>query len=196
VVFSNQVHGSSVRQVFASDVHPGDCDALVAAGGDAFTMALGVLVADCVPVLLADVDAEVVAVAHAGCQGLLSGVIQNVVAAMCSAGAETSRIKAVLGPAVDGCCYELPEAMVTSATGVLLTARTRTRSGAPALDLRSGCSSALLSVGVTSVQRVGPCTRESRHFFSYRAAGSMGAPTTGRFAGVIRLVAADPSGRR
>jgi len=192
VTFGRQVHGVRAA-VLPRDDEPefdalrrdlgqatGGYDALVTARAG---RALGVLVADCVPVLLADAEAGVVGTAHAGRPGLLAGVLESAVAALVEAGARADRVSAALGPSAGGCCYEVPEAMADDAAARLPATRARTRRGTPSMDLRAGCREALAVVGVTRVVDVGGCTIDDDSWFSYRR-----APRTGRFAGVVRML--------
>ena len=188
VTFGRQVHGVRAELVTSGPAAPfdrdlrqddGGCDALVTAGPG---RALGVLVADCVPVLLADATAGVVATAHAGRPGLLAGVLAGVVAAMTAAGARPERVRAALGPSAGACCYEVPAAMQDAACAVLPQARATTTWGAPSLDLRAGCRAALAAAGVTDVVLVGGCTIEDERLYSYRR-----ARVTGRFAGAVMM---------
>ncbi len=192
VVFGRQVHGVRALAITAADGVPADpphqdvaeddgCDALVTTDPG---LALGVLVADCVPVLLADAQARVVGVAHAGRVGLLTGVLQQVLAQMSGHGARIERIRVALGPAAGPCCYEVPEEMRAAAAAQIEALFATTSRGTPALDLRAGCHDVLRSSGVTEVQNIGGCTLEDPQSFSYRR----GSPT-GRFAGVVRLQA-------
>ena len=200
VVFARQVHGVRTAVVLSDGpdaVHrPGGAvvgdpcrdDLGEADGGyDALVtgsvgIPLGVLVADCVPVLLADARAGVVATAHAGRPGLLAGILAGVIAAMRSAGAHPDRVRAALGPAAGPCCYEVPLAMQDDACAVLPQTRAATTWGTPSLDLRAGCRAALGAEGVHDVQLVGGCTVEDDRFYSYRR-----SPVTGRFAGVVKM---------
>lgn len=70
-------------------------------------IALGILTADCAPVLFADAENNVIAAAHAGWQGALSGIIENTVNIMCNKGANRSRIYATIGPAIAQENYEV-----------------------------------------------------------------------------------------
>jgi YfiH family protein len=197
VVFARQVHGARCAVVsrdgelapdpfapdpFAADVGvlDGGYDALATA--DRGT-ALGVLVADCVPVLLADVTGGIVATAHAGRSGLLAGVLAGVLAAMRQLGARPERVRAALGPAAGPCCYEIPRQLQDDVCALLPQARSTTAWGTPSLDLRAGCRAVLQAEGVCDIQFVGGCTVEDERFFSYRR-----SPVTGRFAGVVRMV--------
>lgn len=192
VVFARQVHGVRCAVVPASGARladpyredlgeaDGGYDALVTCGPG---IVLGVLVADCVPVLLADAEAGVVATAHAGRPGLLAGVLASVVAAMRTAGARPGRVRAALGPAAGPCCYEVPQAMQDDACAVLPQVRSRTTWGTASLDLRAGCRAALAAQGVHDVRVVGGCTVDDERLYSYRR-----SPVTGRFAGVVKMV--------
>jgi len=201
VAFGRQVHGTNVRLVTDADagldldrtdlgrIDPestdpestdpeGGCDALVTSSR---VVAVGVLVADCVPVLLADPVAGVVGAAHAGRRGLLDGVLERAVQAMTGQGATPARIRAALGPAACGCCYEVPQELQDEACAVLPSLRARTTWGTPSLDLRAGCRSELERLGLAEVALVGGCAIEDDAGFSYRR-----AQVTGRFAGVVR----------
>jgi YfiH family protein len=187
VTFGRQVHGCRVLAVTAEPADALHADAAAEDGCDALVTtapqtALGVLVADCVPVLLADPLARVVAVAHAGRVGLLAGILESVLEAMGAAGASADRIRAALGPAAGPCCYEVPEEMRDRAGARIPEVVAVTRWGTPSLDLRAGCRAVLASRGVDAVD-VGGCTLEDPLSYSYRR-----EPVTGRFAGVIRLL--------
>ena len=190
VVFARQVHGVRVATIpghppsadpFGTDLgeQDGGRDALVTPRPGT---ALGVLVADCVPVLLADPDAAVVGTAHAGRPGLLAGVLDAVVEAMVAAGARPERLRVALGPSAGGCCYEVPAAMQEEACAIVPAARARTTWGTPSLDLRAGCRAVLAAHGVRRVTLVGGCTIEDERVYSYRR-----ARVTGRFAGAVMM---------
>jgi hypothetical protein len=68
---------------------------------------LGILTADCVPVLFADIEAGVIGASHAGWKGALGGILPNTINAMCQLGAKVENIKAVVGPAIAGKSYEV-----------------------------------------------------------------------------------------
>lgn len=195
VHFPRQVHGTGVVVVRppvsgprtgppgpGRPPEPEDgCDALVAVG---VGMAVGVLVADCVPLLLADASAGVVCAVHAGRRGLLDGVIEAALASMQAEGAQPSRIRAAIGPSAGPCCYEVPAAMREEAAAVLPGTWATTRHRTPALDLPGGCRDVLARAGVPDPLVLGTCTIEDDRYYSYRR-----APVTGRFAGVVMMVA-------
>ncbi|BDZ43834.1 laccase domain protein [Paraoerskovia sediminicola] len=149
-------------------------------------LALGILVADCVPVLLADPVHGVVAAAHAGRRGLDGGVVAATVAAMVDAGAVAGDVRAVVGPSICARCYEVPEEMRADVAARVPAAWATSGSGTPALDLPGGVRAELTRSGVGQVGSVDVCTREDDRFYSHRRATAAGS-VTGRFAGVLAL---------
>lgn len=177
LLFMDQCHGTSVLTVDAPwTAGPPPADGVVTTTAG---LALAVLVADCVPVLLADGDRGVVAAVHAGRPGMLGGIVAAATAAMRSAGAE--RIEAVVGPSVCGRCYEVPAEMRDLAGAVAPESVARSWTGTPAIDVAAGVVAQLVAEDVP-VTWVPGCTRESDSLYSYRGEG-----TTGRFAGVVVL---------
>lgn len=181
--FATQVHGRDVVVVNPGSSGAdtvGEFDALVGRSGTA----VGVLVADCVPVLLADAEAGVVAAVHAGRRGVLAGVVGAALDAMAAAGADRSRVRAAVGPAVCGRCYEVPDAMRDEVAATVPATWATTRAGTPALDLPAGVAAQLAAAGVTDVHLTGLCTMEDDRFYSHRRDGGPHG-RTGRFAGVV-----------
>jgi polyphenol oxidase len=178
LVWMQQVHGSRVAVVEGPRTEPvPGVDALVTTVPE---LALAALVADCVPVLLADPGAGVVAAVHAGRAGAAAGVVPNAVRAMLGLGATAAGIDALLGPAVCGACYEVPAWMRDEVAARLPGSATTTRQGTPALDLRAGVARQLVSLGVPRVVADPRCTAEDPDLFSHRRDG-----VTGRQAGVV-----------
>ncbi len=177
VLFMNQVHGADVAVVTGPWTSaPPPADAMVTGTPG---LVLAVLVADCVPVVLADPAARLVAVAHAGRQGLVAGVVPAVLAAMEKLGAR--RIIARIGPSICGGCYEVPADMRDDVAAVVPTARSVTRRATPAVDVAAGVVTQLRARGVDPVLLPG-CTVEDPALFSYRR-----DRTTGRFAALAWL---------
>lgn len=143
-------------------------------------VALCIRVADCVPVLLADSQARVVAAAHAGRVGLVAGVLEATLDALEQAGAR--QVSAWIGPHVCGRCYEVPSEMAEQVAARVPATRSRTREGTASLDLGAGCVAILRSRQV-EVRDVGRCTLESPDLHSHRRDGA-GA---GRLAGLVWL---------
>ncbi|MEU1002196.1 MULTISPECIES: peptidoglycan editing factor PgeF [Streptomyces] len=182
VVWMNQVHGADVAVVdgpWGSAAQIPSVDAIVTTRRG---LALAVLTADCVPVLLADPAAGIVAAAHAGRPGMIAGVVPAALRAMTELGAEPSRIVARTGPTVCGRCYEVPEAMRAEVSAVEPAAYAETSWGTPAVDVSAGVHAQLERLGVRDREQSPVCTLESRDHFSYRR-----DRTTGRLAGYVWL---------
>ncbi|KRE38335.1 laccase [Janibacter sp. Soil728] len=181
-VWADQVHGSDVLHVTQELLRGPRTDTGAVGIGDAMVtdlpgIALGVLVADCTPVLVHDEDSALVGVAHAGRPGMVAGVAQRLVEAMRDLGA--THLIASVGPSVCGRCYEVPVEMRAAAAQVAPVSAAVTWAGTAAIDVASGVVDQLQGSGVP-VRWVPGCAREDDAYFSYRRDGQ-----TGRFAGVI-----------
>lgn len=177
VVWMEQVHGRTVTVVDGPVDEPAEVtDALVTAEPG---LAVVALVADCVPVLLGDPEAGVVAAVHAGRVGARIGVLPAALDAMCALGAQLGRVEALLGPSICGECYELPQHMVADVEAHLPGSAATSRKGTPSLDLRAGMWHQLADAGVGKVGVDPRCTAEDNTLFSYRREG-----TTGRLAAI------------
>jgi hypothetical protein len=160
----DEVHGTGVVHV----ARPGDGDGAIGdvAVTDVPGAVLGVWVADCAPVVLAD-EAGVVGAVHAGWRGLAAGVLPAAVGALRALGAVSP--VAVLGPCVRACCYEFGAddlAEVEAAVGTSLAARTAW--GTQSLDIVAAVMTSLSSAGVRRCDDLGVCTRCDRRYFSHR----------------------------
>lgn len=179
LVLMDQVHGADVHVVDETnlDEPTPSVDALV-------TTLPGVILvsraADCVPVLLADADAGVVAAVHAGRPGLVAGVVLRAVEAMRGLGA--GQVQAWLGPHVCGACYEVPEAMRAEVAAAVPESFAETSWQTPAVDIGAGLLAQLARDGVsaTDMER---CTIEDEDFYSYRRQGE----SSGRMGGLVWL---------
>ncbi len=180
ICWMEQLHTPTVTVVDGSETSPIPAtDALVTTTRG---VGLGVLVADCVPVLLADAHAGVVAAVHAGRMGARNGIVKNAVQTMLELGATPSGIAAVLGPAASGKNYEVPEGMANDVENKLPGSKCSTAKGTTGLDIRAGLVRQLMSLGVTNIEADPRCTIEDESFFSYRREGK-----TGRQAGLVWL---------
>ena len=180
IQWMEQLHTNTVSVVTEASTEPlAATDAMVTTVPH---LALGVLVADSVPVLLADPQAGVCAAVHAGRMGARNGIVSSTVKTMTELGANPNNIQALLGPAASGENYEVPAAMAADVEARLPGSRTRTKKGTAGLDIRAGLVRQLLSLGVTAIEADPRCTIANKEFFSYRREG-----TTGRQAGVIWL---------
>ena len=180
LLFMDQCHSVDVARADGPWEGPAPrVDALVSTRDD---VALAALSADCVPVLLADPVAGVVGAVHAGRPGMVARVVDRAVDALVEAGAHPAETLAVVGPSVCGRCYEVPEGMRAEAAAVSPPSATVSWSGTPAIDVAAGVVDQLSARGIR-VTWVPGCTRESPDLYSYRGDGS-----TGRFAGIVRLL--------
>lgn len=172
--YMNQSHGDTVAVVDGISSHEPNADAMVTAE---FGIALGVLVADCIPLLLWDEVEHVVAAVHVGRRGLLNQIALKTVNVMNSLGAE--RIQGILGPSICGRCYEVDADIYGEVSAAFPAARALTAKGTLSLDLPNALSHELSDAGV-KISRSPICTVENSNFFSYRRDG-----VTGRQAGLI-----------
>ena len=155
-------------------------------------IALGVLAADCAPVLFADPDSGVIGAAHGGWKGALAGVAEATVAGMVALGARPARIRAGIGPCIARQSYEVgPEfrdrfaAADPSSAGCFAPAP---RSGKFLFDLPLYIECRLAPLGLAVVERAGCDTvAESDRFFSYRRACLRGEGDYGRGLAAIAL---------
>jgi polyphenol oxidase len=180
LIWMHQVHGSAVRYA------GGPAGAAVPEADARFTdvpgVALGVLAADCAPILLADPEARIVGAAHAGREGMAAGVVTELLSAMSAAGADPARVHAVIGPHICGGCYEVPEQMRARVAGKVPESGCVTRAGTPGIDVGAGVEAQLASAGVQAVARDPRCTAETPALYSHRRDG-----LTGRLAGLVWL---------
>jgi len=184
-----QIHSADVVLVQAPWTEPPRADAMVT---DQPGLALGVLAADCTPVLLADPDAGVIGAAHAGWKGALAGVAEATVAAMTQLGAAPPRIRAAIGPCIRQPSYEVGADFAERFAGV---SPDNARFFAPGarpdkrqFDLPGFVAARLTQAGVAAVEDLGLCTYENpARYFSYRRATHRGDPDYGRNLSAIML---------
>lgn len=136
-------------------------------------LAIGVLTADCVPVLLAEPDAGIVAAIHAGWRGAKDGIIGAAVETMRGLGADVARIRAAIGPAISAAAYEVGEDFRAAFLETHHRAEPRFHmppgSRRPHFDLPGFVADELAAAGVGSVEASGHCTfADESILFSYR----------------------------
>ena len=191
LVTLHQVHSAeavAVTAPIADEARP-HADALVT---DRHGLLLGILTADCVPVLLADRQAGVIGAAHAGWKGALGGVTDATVAAMERLGAHRDRIAAAIGPCIARASYEVddgffrrfaeanPENERFFAAG--------TRPGHHQFDIEAYVAARLAAAGLARIEALGLDTyADERRFFSFRRATHRGEPGYGRQISLIAL---------
>ena len=171
-----QVHGKAISTVGPRadpDPRPEGDGMVTAMTG----VVLCIFTADCVPVLLADTERGVIGALHAGWRGTLTGIAGAGVRTMVRQGARASAIRALLGPSIGPCCYEVDSELARRFERRFERAHTHVtpsdRPGKTYLDLRGILADQLVVAGLErdGIEKVGPCTRcESARYFSRRAA--------------------------
>lgn len=178
LAWMNQVHSATV--VPARRDHAPTADGLILDGrAPGAPRGACVMVADCVPLLLATAGGGLVAAVHAGRRGMLDGVVPAAVEAMVRAGADAGDIWAATGPSICGSCYEVPERMRQESAQGEPACASWTRWGTPGLDVAAGVHAQLERAGVGRITPGVWCTFEDPRFYSYRRDG-----VTGRLAGI------------
>ena len=155
-------------------------------------LAIGILTADCAPVLFCDGEAGVIGAAHAGWRGALSGIIDATVKAMITLGARPERIVAAIGPTISQDAYEVGgefvERFVAKEPGSSAFFITDEGSGEPHFDLPAYVAERLARAGVGTVTDLGHCTYcEETRLFSYRRSQHHGEDDYGRQISAIVL---------
>jgi YfiH family protein len=192
LVTVHQVHGVTVARATASWA-PADAPRADAIVTDRPGLALGILTADCAPVLLADAEAGVIGAAHAGWKGAKTGVVEAAIAAMTALGAHTGRIVAAVGPAIGLASYEVGEDFRDAfladnpSAAEFFAIRPGQR---PHFDLQCFVARRVEALGVASVDRIEADTcAEPERFFSYRRSCHAREPDYGRQLSAIALAA-------
>lgn len=169
VTLARQVHGKAV--VAREDVHPGtEADAVwCRAEAGAF---VGVLTADCVPILLADPQAGLVAAAHSGWRGTVADIAAETVRTLVAAGADASRMVAAIGPCIEWNAFEVGPEVAEQFPGAVVH---REGFPKPHVDLVTMVRRQLEGAGLEPdhIERVGTCTHaHPERYFSYRRDGA------------------------
>ena len=190
LVTAYQVHSADVVTVtapYAENDRP-HADALVT---DRPGLLLGILTADCVPVLFADSQAGIVGAAHAGWKGAISGVTDNIITAMEALGADRSRIAAAIGPCIARTSYEVDAGFARRfedhdpANERFFTPG---RDGHFQFDLEAYVAHRLEAAGLVRVEMLGLDTYANPdRYFSFRRATHLGESGYGRQISLIGL---------
>ena len=190
LVTLHQVHSPdvvTVTQPIPENARPA-ADAMVT---DRRGLILGILTADCVPVLLADAQAGVVGAAHAGWKGAMSGVTDQTVAAMEVLGARRDRITAAIGPCIGRASYEVDLAFVDRFetqdpdNGRFFSAG---REGHAQFDIAAYVAARLADAGMARVEMLDQDTySQPDRFYSYRRTCHRGEPDYGRQISMIAV---------
>ena len=186
-----QVHSN--RAALAETPWPADqrprVDALVTRTAG---LALGILTADCAPVLFADREAGVVAAAHAGWRGALDGVLEATLAAMQRLGARAASTLVAVGPAIEQASYEVgpefPAPFLDQDPANHEFFAAAPRAGHFLFDLKGYVARRLSRAGVGQVESLAADTcADDAHFFSYRRACLKGERAYGRLLSAVAL---------
>lgn len=172
IQYMEQVHGDSVSLVRASTIDSPTADALLTQESG---IALAVMVADCIPLLLANAGA--VAAVHVGRRGLLNDVAIKTLNKLRSL--DSSPVTAVIGPSICGSCYEVSQEIFNEVTDQYPASSARTPSGGFSLDLAKALTLELIDHNVAVIDE-SRCTVEHDSLFSYRRDGK-----TGRQVGIV-----------
>ena len=185
-----QVHSAdcvTVSVPWADDRRP-QADALVTARPG---LVLGVVTADCAPVLLADRTAGVIGAAHAGWKGALAGVTDNTIAAMEALGARRGRITAAVGPSIAQASYEVDQDFVDRFCAADRNSARYFAAGAAGhaqFDLEGYVAARLEKAGIGAIDKLGLDTYpDPKRFYSFRRATHLGEPDYGRQISLIGL---------
>jgi YfiH family protein len=175
-----QVHGAAVARA-AECLEGAERPAADAVVATTPGVPVGVLTADCVPVLLASGAGDAVAAIHAGWRGLAAGVVAaGVEALVTAAGVEAERLVAAIGPHIGPCCYEVDEVVLDALAGrhgeAVERAVRPARAGHAMLDLGALVSEALERAGVPAPalgRTTAACTCcDPQRFHSFRRDGA------------------------
>ena len=180
VITANQVHGEAILKVSnGTGKRAGVGDGLMT---DAPNLVLGVMAADCVPVLLLEPDRKVAAAVHAGWRGTAAGIAAKAVTRIREEyRIDPSALHVAMGPSIGPCCYEVGNEVAEQIGANLREAlRGAWRADGPKgrLDLPAINEAQLVSVGVqrSQIRSLGPCTAcNVEEFFSYRKEGKTGS---------------------
>jgi YfiH family protein len=186
----SQIHSPLVHTLDQLPAQRLEGDAMVTATPG---LALGILTADCAPVLLADANAKVIGAAHAGWKGALGGVLEATVQAMEKLGADKSRIAAAIGPCISQANYEVSWEFRDKFLELGLRNRkffvlSPGKEGHYRFDLEDYAAHRLTGMGIASVEKMGVCTYPAENgFFSFRRTTHAGEPDYGRQVSAILL---------
>ena len=172
IAVARQVHGCEVAKPAVAGRLTVEADVLLAG----VPLGVGVVTADCVPILMADPVAQLAAAVHAGWRGTLKGIVSQAVRALVLEGADPRRLLVTIGPCIRPCCYEVSEDLLGEFAKAF--GPTVQRPGSR-LDLALANREHLTSLGIppSNVDDLGECTRCARKgdmyaYFSHRRSGA------------------------
>lgn len=185
LVCMNQTHSSNIKVITSQDASRGslthenaieNCDALIT---NQRNITLAVMTADCVPVMIWNESAGIIAAVHAGWRGTANSIVSKTVSKIIEEfGVNADTLNAIIGPSISECCYEVGDE----------TAALCGCAGAKRLNLKQLTEVQLISSGLLlkNISTSNDCTScWSNKYYSYRADG----PQTGRFMSIITIQA-------
>lgn len=187
-----QTHSSNVARVSGPwpDDDPPRADAMVS---DRAGFALGILTADCAPVLLSDPRAGVIGALHGGWKGAVSGIVENTVQAMVDLGADVLNISALIGPTIAQQSYEVGNDVYIS----VIQSNTQdgekyfipsNRDGHWMFDLPGFVMGLVKNTGIKACENLGLDTySDDKSFYSYRRSCHLHEPDYGRILSAIMI---------
>lgn len=197
IVWMDQIHSAVVADASSarlctvgttSQLSVGKADAIVVdpAKVDDGGISIAVMVADCIPLLVADRHGRRAAAVHVGRAGMNLGIAVSVVDMFLAAGSEPSDLVAIAGPSICGQCYEVPAELATEIGLRHPASVVETRWGTTGIDVEAGLREQLATRGV-ELASLRQCTYENHEFFSHRRATHEGH-LTGRFVGIVSVL--------
>lgn len=155
-------------------------------------IAIGVLTADCLPILFADAKNRVIGAAHAGWKGAFGGIIESTLAAMETLGADKTQMIATIGPGIEQCSYEVGDefrdTFLAAGSENAAYFDTSSREGHFMFDLKGYARARLEKAGIHAINVLAHDTcLEDTLFYSYRRATLRGEPQYGRQISAIVL---------
>jgi len=175
IITAHQVHGGKVLDLDREEIEPEvlrnkEADAIITRRRG---IGIGVLVADCFPVILAERQKRILVVAHAGRRGVLAGVVENSVRAVQERGGDKAEIVGVVGAGICQRCYSVDEEVVKGFQDIFpdMGRGFWSRNGERyQLDLRSAVLWILKRMGILDfqIEKIGLCSCCEQEFFSHR----------------------------
>lgn len=184
----NQVHGTNVHVIEpGTPPHPMEGDGLVTRHK---SIALGILTADCAPVILID-DTGVIGAMHCGWRSAFGGIVDTTVKNMINLGATPDRIQAIIGPCIAKESYKVDQTYqnaFTTENPAFINYFTSLSNGDILFDLRAFVENRLNNAGIKAIYHVMADTATDDHLFSYRRAMIESHGITGRQLSLISLI--------
>lgn len=165
-----QVHGAHVEIITSeTSSYVDNTDALVTSTEG---ITLGVVTADCVPIILLDPQQHIAGAIHAGWKGIVAGVIEQTIRVMHKEGADPSRILVSIGPHISACCYSVPFERARQFSDMFLNETVAVQKGTEwYVDIGKASRIMLMKSGISEshIDAVAPCTScRNDQFYSYR----------------------------